>query len=84
MAERYRIRVSNRLGPVLCNAFTGMRAVEVPRQTVVEGALSRDEFRALLLRVAQQRIQLIRVQCAGEESLGSRRGIVRGLASRSD
>jgi hypothetical protein len=51
MPEVYEIRVSDRLGPVLCGAFAGMRAEIVPRHTVIEGWLSVDEFRALLVHL---------------------------------
>jgi hypothetical protein len=68
MAERYRIRVSNRLGPILCNLFTDMRTVAVPRHTVIEGVLSRDEFRALLLRVEQEGLEVVHVRCGKRTS----------------
>ena len=75
MTERYQIRVSGRLGPVLCGAFAGMHAVVVPRQTVIDGCLSRDELRALLLRVHQAGAQLIRLDCVvGDEPRWIRRG----------
>ena len=53
MPANYEIRVSEQLGPVLCGVFTGMRAESVPRQTVIEGWLSLDEFRALLVSLDQ-------------------------------
>jgi hypothetical protein len=64
MPQTYRIRVSNRLGPALCQSFVGMRAVVIPRQTVIEGWLSREEFNALLQRVDQVGVQLVHVECA--------------------
>ena len=64
MTQTYRIRVSDRLGPALRIAFAGMRAEVVPRQTVIEGWLTIDEFHALLLRVDQVGVRLIRVECA--------------------
>jgi hypothetical protein len=64
MTERYEIRVSGRLGPMLCGAFAGMRAVVVPRRFVIDGWLSRDEFRALVLRVEQARGELLQLDCA--------------------
>jgi len=51
MSENYEIRVSDRLGPALRGAFAGMRARIVPRHTVIEGWLSDEEFRTLLLRM---------------------------------
>lgn len=63
MPDAYRIRVSDRLGPVLRGAFGGMRAVVVPRQTLIEGWLSAEEFRALLRRVDEAGVHLIRVEC---------------------
>jgi len=63
MTARYEIRVSDRLGPVLCGAFAGMRVVVVPREAVIDGWLSRDEFRALILRMAQTDGQLVRLDC---------------------
>jgi hypothetical protein len=68
MADRYRIRVSNRLGPVLCNLFTDMRSVAIPRHTVIEGVLSRDEYRALLLRVEREGLEVVHVRCSGRTS----------------
>ena len=64
MTQTYRIRVSDRLGPVLCAAFAGMRALVVPRQTVIEGWLTTEEFHALLLRVDQVGVEVVRVECA--------------------
>jgi hypothetical protein len=64
MSENYEIRVSDRLGPVLCGAFAGMRAQSVPRQTVIEGWLTADEFRALLVRIEHLGAQLVRLDCA--------------------
>jgi hypothetical protein len=64
MPENYEIRVSDRLGPVLCGAFADMRADVVPRQTVIEGWLSVDEFRALLVRIERVGGQLVRLDCA--------------------
>ena len=61
MAQTYRIRVSNRLGPALRRSFAGMRAVVIPRQTVLEGWLSPEEFRTLLQRVDQVGVQLVQV-----------------------
>jgi hypothetical protein len=63
MPDTYRIRVSNTLGPVLRGAFAGMRAEVVPRQTVIEGWLSAEELLALLERVDQVGVQLVRVEC---------------------
>lgn len=65
MTSTYRIRVSDRLGPALCNAFDDMRAEVTPRQTVIEGWLSADEFRALLIRVQEAGIQLVRMDRPG-------------------
>jgi hypothetical protein len=59
MPANYEIRVSERLGPVLCGAFADMRAESVPRQTVIEGWLSMDEFRALLVLMDNMGGQLI-------------------------
>ncbi|WP_433727664.1 hypothetical protein ACQP2Y_12980 [Actinoplanes sp. CA-051413] len=67
MKQTYRIRVSDRLGPALCGAFAGMRAEVVPRQTVIEGWLSREEFHALLRRVEQVGIQLVAIERATED-----------------
>ena len=64
MTERYEIRVSGRLGPMLCGAFAGMQAVVVPRRFVIDGWLSRDEFRALVLRMEQLRGELLQLDCA--------------------
>jgi hypothetical protein len=64
MTETYQIRVSDRLGPALRCAFTDVRTVAVPRRTVIEGWLSADEFRALLLRIGQVGVELVSVQCA--------------------
>jgi hypothetical protein len=64
MPEVYEIRVSDRLGPVLCGAFAGMRAEIVPRHTVIEGWLSVDEFRALLERMEHLDGQLVHLDCA--------------------
>ena len=69
MTDRYEIRVSGRLGPVLCAAFADMRAVVVPRQFVIDGWLSRDEFRALILRMAQADGELLRLDCAVGDQL---------------
>lgn len=63
MSENYEIRVSDQLGPVLCGAFAGMRAQSVPRQTVIEGWLSMEEFRALLLRMEHMSVHLVRLDC---------------------
>ena len=64
MSETYQIRVSNRLGPALCGAFADMRTEIVPRQTVIEGWLSMDELRELLLRMEHISGQLIHLDCA--------------------
>jgi hypothetical protein len=64
MTETYQIRVSNRLGPALCGAFADMRTEIVPRQTVIEGWLSLDELRELLLRMEHISGQLIHLDCA--------------------
>lgn len=64
MEQTYRIRVSDRLGPALCGAFAGMRVEVVPRQTVIEGWLSSEEFHALLRRVEQVGVQLVAVRRA--------------------
>jgi hypothetical protein len=63
MPANYEIRVSERLGPVLCGAFAGMRAESVPRQTVIEGWLSMDEFRALLVLMDHMGGQLVHLDC---------------------
>jgi len=63
MTQTYRIRVSDRLGPALSRAFVGMRVVVMPRQTVIEGWLSREEFQALIHRVHQVGVQIVRVEC---------------------
>jgi hypothetical protein len=62
MAQFYRIRVSDRLGPALCRAFAGMRAEVVPRRTVIEGWLSSEEFHTLLHRVEQVGVELVAVE----------------------
>jgi hypothetical protein len=73
MTETYRIRISDRLGPALCCAFAELRTEVVPRRTVIEGWLSADEFRDLLLRVEKVGVQLIRVDCTvGDQRLRSR------------
>ena len=64
MSETYEIRVSDRLGPVLCGAFAGMRAESMPRQTVIEAWLTVDEFRALLVRMQHMGGQLVHINCA--------------------
>jgi hypothetical protein len=64
MSEDYEIRVSDRLGPVLCGAFADMRAEVVPRQTVIEGWMSVDEFKALLVRIEHMGGHLVRLDCA--------------------
>jgi hypothetical protein len=61
MTVRYEIRVSGRLGPALCAAFAGTRAEVVPGQTVIAGSLSRDELRALLLRMEEVGAHLVRL-----------------------
>jgi len=60
----YQIRVSNRLGPALCSAFSDMSAEIVPRQTVIEAWLSPDELRTLLLRMEHMRGQLVHLDRA--------------------
>lgn len=65
MTSTYRIRVSDRLGPALRGAFPDMRVEVTPRQTVIEGWLSADEFRALLIRVEEAGIPLVRMDRAG-------------------
>jgi hypothetical protein len=67
MSEFYEIRVSDRLGPALCGAFAGMQAASVPRYTVIEGWLSVDEFRALLVRMENIGGQLVHLHCAAGE-----------------
>ncbi|MEU7906516.1 hypothetical protein [Actinoplanes sp. NPDC049118] len=67
MTERYEIRVSDRLGPVLLGALAGMRSEVVPRQTIIEGWFSTEEFRALLLRVERVGVQLIRLDRVADE-----------------
>jgi hypothetical protein len=64
MSENYEVRVSDRLGPMLCGAFAGMRAESMPRQTVIEGWLTTDEFRALLVRMEHIGGHLVRLDCA--------------------
>ena len=64
MTDRYEIRVSGRLGPVLRAAFADMQAEIVPRRIVIEGWLSRDEFRALVLRMENMSGQFIHLDCA--------------------
>ena len=67
MTERYEIRVSDRLGPVLLGALAGMQSEVVPRQTIIEGWFSTEEFRALLLRVERVGVQLIRLDRVEDE-----------------
>jgi hypothetical protein len=67
MTERYEIRVSDRLGPVLLGALAGMQSEVVPRQTIIEGWFSTEEFRALLLRVERVGVQLIRLDRVDDE-----------------
>ena len=67
--QTYRIRVSDRLGPALCQAFAGMRAEVVPRQTVIEGWLSDEEFHALLRRVEQVGLPLVGIRRASDGRL---------------
>jgi len=67
MTERYEIRVSDRLGPVLLGALAGMQSEVVPRQTIIEGWFSTEEFRALLLRVETVGVQLIRLDRVTDE-----------------
>jgi len=67
MTERYEIRVSDRLGPVLLGALSGMQSEGVPRQTIIEGWFSTEEFRALLLRVERVGVQLIRLDRVADE-----------------
>jgi hypothetical protein len=69
MPRTYRIRVSDRLGPALCRSFVGMRAVVIPRQTVIEGWLSAEEFLTLLQRVDQVGVQVLYVECAAGDCL---------------
>jgi hypothetical protein len=69
MTDRYEIRVSGRLGPVLCAAFADMEAVVVPRRFVIDGWLSRDEFRALVIRMEQVRGELLQLDCAVGDQL---------------
>jgi hypothetical protein len=64
MPEQYEIRVSDRLGPVLCGAFGGMRAETAPRLTVIEGWMSVDELRALLVRLEHMGGQLVHLDCS--------------------
>jgi hypothetical protein len=59
MPENYAIRVADRLGPVLRGAFAGLRAHTVPRHTVIEGWLSDEELRALLVRMEHIGGQLV-------------------------
>jgi hypothetical protein len=63
MPQIYEIRVSDRLGPALRGAFNGMRAETVPRHTVIEGWLSVDELRTLLVRMEHTGGQLVHLDC---------------------
>jgi hypothetical protein len=50
-----------------------MRAVVVvPRQTIIEGWLSPEEFHALLQRVDEVGAQLLRIDCAATDGLDRR------------
>lgn len=59
MSEKYEIRVRGSLGPVLCNAFDGMRSQVVPRQTTIRAELSTQELRDLLRRLNLLGVELL-------------------------
>jgi hypothetical protein len=86
MTHDYRVRVSDRLGPVFQGVFAGMRAVVVPRQILIEGWLSADELHALLRCVDRAGAQIVDIYCpeAGGRQLQRRAGPSRPSATDDD